>query len=99
MIKYIALFEKNTRKSVPNELMLKHIDHLKRLKREKHLFLCGPCVGTNKVIQIIIAGSKEEAEKYVRRDPFAAEGIFVSYSLFELNEANDNNNWLLPAVG
>jgi uncharacterized protein YciI len=98
MIKYIVLFEKNAWKNVSNELMLKHIDHLKRLKKEEHLFLCGPCVGTNKVIQIIIADSKEEAEKYVKMDPFAVEEVFASYSLFELNEANDNNNWLLPAT-
>jgi hypothetical protein len=29
-------------------------------------------------------------------DPFAAEGVFESYTIFELNEANDDNNWLLP---
>ncbi|MFP3043932.1 YciI family protein [Treponema primitia] len=97
MIKFVALFEKSKEKTASNELLLRHVAHLKNLKKVNHLFLCGPLRNSNKVIQIILADDIEEAEKYLRMDPFTAEGIFETYTVFELNEANDNNNWLLPS--
>jgi uncharacterized protein YciI len=96
MIKFVALMEKSSEKTASNELLLEHVVHLKNLKKDNHLFICGPLANSNKVMQIILAGDIKEAEKYLQMDPFAAEGVFESYTIFELNEANDDNNWLLP---
>jgi len=93
MTKFIALFEKNE-KPIPKEVMASHIDHLKILKKNNKLFLCGPFKNNNGVIQILLADNYSEAEQLVLRDPFTSEGVFAKYTLHELIEANEENNYL-----
>jgi uncharacterized protein YciI len=92
-VKFIALFEKG-RKPISDDLLARHIDHLRNLKKENRLFLCGPFKDSNRVIQILFAGNYNEAEQIVLQDPFTSEGIFSKYTLHELIEANEENNYL-----
>jgi uncharacterized protein YciI len=92
--KFIALFEKSG-KSIPEELMIRHVEHLKNLKKNNSLLLCGPFKNSNGVIQILLADNYNEAKKLALLDPFTAEGIFSTYTIHELIEANDENNYLL----
>ncbi|GHV72777.1 hypothetical protein AGMMS49940_00790 [Spirochaetia bacterium] len=94
MTKFIALFEKSG-KSIPEELMIRHIDHLKNLKKNNNLLLCGPFKNSKGVIQLLQADNYDEAKKLALLDPFTAEGIFSTYTIHELIEANEENNYLL----
>jgi len=94
MNKYIAIFTKSD-KAIENSLMVLHVEHLAKMYEESNLLLCGPFKNSNKVIQIILANSKEEAETLLKRDPFYKESIFKDYTLNELIEANEENNYLL----
>jgi uncharacterized protein YciI len=93
--KFIALIEKKNSNPAPRDLMLKHIDHLKALRKTGILFLCGLFHNENKVIQILNAADMAEADALVRRDPFTVSGFFADYTIHELIEANEENNYLL----
>jgi uncharacterized protein YciI len=97
MTKFIVLCEKNIDKPCGRELFVRHVEHLKNLKKKDILFLCGPFKDNNGVIQILKAESYKEAEQYVLSDPFTSEGVFLKYTLHELNEATEENNYLLDA--
>jgi uncharacterized protein YciI len=92
-MKFIALFEKSG-KPISDDLMVRHIDHLRNLKKRDKLFLCGPFKDSNRVVQILLSGNYGEAEQLVLQDPFTSEGIFSTYTLHELIEANEENNYL-----
>jgi uncharacterized protein YciI len=94
MTKFIVTFEKGD-KPMQQELLLKHIDHLRNLRKKNVLFLCGPFKNSNRVIQILMAENYAEAEQYVLLDPFTAEGVFARYTIDELIESNEENNYLL----
>ena len=76
-------------------MLLVHIEHLRNLRKQGKLFLCGPFKNSAKVLQVLIADNYEEAEKYVLQDPFTSAGFFAGYTLYELVEANEDNNYLL----
>jgi len=59
------------------------------------LFLCGPFKDDNGGLQILNANSYEEAEKYVLQDPFIAQKYYTRYTIHELIEANEGNNYLM----
>jgi uncharacterized protein YciI len=92
-MKFIALFEKSG-KPISDDLMARHIDHLRNLKKKDKLFFCGPFKNSNRVIQILFTGNYSEAEQIVLQDPFTSEGVFSKYTLHELIEANEENNYL-----
>lgn len=75
--------------------MARHVEHLRRLQSEGKLFLAGPFKDTSEIMQILVAESREAARRMVLADPFTNEGIFAEYSLRELVEANEENNYLL----
>lgn len=96
MTKFVILCKKNADKRFPRELFVRHVEHLRNLKKKNILFLCGPFKDRDEVIQIIKADSYEEAERYIRLDPFTSEGFFSEYTIRELIEATEENNYLLP---
>jgi uncharacterized protein len=57
--------------------------------------MCGPFQSDDGAMQVIEAGSLEEARAFVDADPFIAERYYASYELVELIEANEANNWLV----
>ncbi len=72
-------------------IILKDIRNLTALNK---LYLCGPFENDDGALQIIVAETKEEVEELVNKDPFIRERYYKSYSIYELIEANEYNNWL-----
>jgi uncharacterized protein YciI len=93
MPKFVAIFDISD-KPQPREALLRHIDHLKALRKKNVLFMCGPLKDANKAIQILEAGTYEEADRYAKQDPFTGEGYFSGYALYEWIEANEENDYL-----
>lgn len=95
MKKYVAILKDKISDTIDKDLNLRHIDHLKKIALKEQLFLCGPLLGHGGAMQILLANSKEEAEKMLLEDPFLSEGFYKNYELYELLEANLENNFLL----
>jgi uncharacterized protein YciI len=94
MSKFVALFNKSG-ESVSDELMTRHVEHLRNLRKQGKLVLCGPLKDSNEVLQILSAENCEEAHRLALDDPFTEEGFFSDCSLHELVEATEENNYLL----
>ena len=95
MNKYIATLSNKSCDRPAAELAVRHVDHLKKIYSEGKLFLCGQMKETGGALQIILADTKQAAEETVKADPFISEGFFTQYSISELFEANEANNYLL----
>jgi uncharacterized protein YciI len=93
MPKFVAIFDISD-KPQPKEALRRHVDHLKALRKKNVLFMCGPLKDAKKAMQILEAGNYEEALRYAGQDPFAAEGYFSGYALYEWIEATEGNNYL-----
>lgn len=94
MAKYIIILKDKKQKTLTSCLLHQHINHLRALTKSKILYLCGPFKDDDQALQIIIANNKEEAEKIANQDPFIKNKYYQSYDIFELIEANEQNNWL-----
>ena len=57
------------------------------------LFLCGFLKKSDKAMLILEAESFKDAKAYVLQDPLIIKKHH-DYDLYELNEANESNNWL-----
>jgi uncharacterized protein YciI len=66
-----------------------HWQYDQTLKAASKLALAGPFANDEGGLFVYCAASKEEATEYVRRDPFAVEGVFAHDELFE---------WLIEGV-
>ncbi|MDR2039526.1 MAG: YciI family protein [Bacteroidales bacterium] len=78
-----------------NELTKKHVDHIRDLDSKGILFLCGPLKGREEGMFILNAKTFEEAEGYVKKDPFIINRCYKNYFIYEIEEANAGNNYLL----
>lgn len=95
MNKYIVILKDKARGDLNDELLIKHVHHLKKLKAEGVLFLCGPFKDNDGALQIILANTIVEAEKIIQQDPFIVSKYYNQYSISELIEANEENNYLM----
>jgi len=77
------------------ELTKGHVDHIRNLDSKGMLFLCGLLKGHDKGMLILNAKTYEEAESYVLKDPFIINKAYKSYLIYEIEEANASNNYLL----
>ncbi|AEF84153.1 conserved hypothetical protein [Treponema primitia ZAS-2] len=94
MSKFVAIFDISD-KPQPRDALIRHIDHLKALRKKNILFMCGPLKDTHKAIQVLEADSYDEADGYVKMDPHTTAGYFTGYVLYEWIEGNEENNYLL----
>jgi uncharacterized protein YciI len=92
--KYVVLYKLEKRKGMTSDLVKKHVEHLRNLSHKKLLFLCGLLKGKGGAILIVEAETKKEAEKYILQDPLVIQKNY-SYTINELIEANEDNNFLL----
>ena len=95
MNKYVVILKDKISNEIEPGLNKRHVEHLKKCAIDGHLFLCGPLLGHGGAMQIIFANSKEEAEEYIKQDPFVSEGFYRTYEIYHLLEANLENNFLL----
>lgn len=72
-----------------------HRQYLARLKEQGQLVASGPFTDDSGALIIYEASSREEAEKFLREDPFCREGIFRNWQLRPWNPVLANRA-LLP---
>ena len=89
---YIYLMENI--KPLSKELVESHVEHLKELKKQGKLVLCGPFADYPGGMVIFSAENLEEATKIAESDPFISSGA-KSYTIRTLELANEDNNYLL----
>ncbi len=94
MKKFIIILKDKQNGTLTSELLKQHVSHLRNLTALNKLYLCGPFKDDNGALQIIMANKIEDAEELVNKDPFIREKYYNSYSIYELIEANEDNNWL-----
>ncbi len=95
MKKFIVILSGKKAKSLKSDLLNAHVEHLRTLHKNGFLFLCGPFADNDGAIQIINAKTKEDVEKMVLSDPFVENSYYSNFVIYELNEANEDNCYLL----
>ena len=85
-----------TYNKINKEMVIKHVEYIKKLDNNGQLILCGPLKGYPGVAGMIIlkAASIEEAKAICKSEPFVAEG-YATYKLITLQVGNKENNYLL----
>lgn len=94
MKKYVIII-KDKKGSASEELVHAHVEHLRELARQDILVLCGPLKDSDKGMKIVQVNSFDEAKAIALNDPFTEEKYYTAYELYELEEANESNNFLL----
>ena len=96
-IVYVMLIERGkTYNRINKEMVIKHVDRIRKLDDDGRLVLCGPTKGYPGVAGMIVfrAESHEEAEEICKQEPFVIEG-YATYKLFSLIVGDRENNYLL----
>lgn len=75
------------------EIITKHIHHLRQLDEDGVLVLCGPFADYAGGIVIVQAADKETALRIALADPFVNEG-YKTFTLRTLEIANASNGYL-----
>jgi uncharacterized protein YciI len=81
-------------KPLNQEIVKEHVDHLKGLKNQGKLVLCGPFTDYPGGMVVFLAKDLIEAKEIAESDPFIASG-YKTYALRTLEEANEGNNYLM----
>ncbi len=81
-------------KPLSKELVESHVEHLKKLKKQGKLVLCGPFTDYPGGMVIVLADNLEEATTIAQSDPFISSGC-KSYTIRTLELANEENDYLL----
>jgi len=90
-IRYVILI--NRKKDYTTDVIKMHVEHLKRLKENGQLILCGPFKDYGGGIVIIKTESINEAKIVAESDPFIIGG-FSTYELRTLELATRENKYL-----
>lgn len=88
----IFLMLMDEQRQVTLEAVRHHADHLKQLKENGRLVLCGPFQEGGDMV-LLRAANKKEARQIAESDPFIRDG-YKSFTIRTLNEANEENNFL-----
>ncbi len=76
------------------EIVKGHVEHLKELKSQGKLVLCGPFTDFPGGMVVIEAKDLAEATEIANTDPFITSGC-KSFEIRTLEQANEENNYLL----
>jgi uncharacterized protein YciI len=80
-MKFAAVIEYSQDKAKVAQLRPVHRQYLTRLREEGRLAAAGPFTDDSGALIVYEAASREEAEALLKADPFAQNGIFLSYVL------------------
>ena len=94
VMKFVVIYKDRVRKGLTKDLLKNHVEHIKNIHYEGNLFLCGFLKKSDKVLLILEAKSFKDAEDYIIQDPLIIKKHY-NYDIYELNEANESNNWFL----
>jgi uncharacterized protein YciI len=89
---YIYLME--NLKPLTEQIVKLHVDHLKQLKEQDQLVLCGPFIDYPGGMVVIRARDIVEATEIAQKDPFIQSG-YKSFEIRTIQQANEENNYLL----
>lgn len=81
-------------KPLNEEIIKSHVEHLKKLKSQGKLVLCGPFTDYPGGMVVFLAEDLAKAINIAKADPFIASG-YKSFEIRTLEPANDENNYLL----
>lgn len=95
MKKFVISLSGKVPNTLTNDLLMQHVKHLKELNKHGKLYLCGPMKESDKAIKIVFANTIEEANEIALADPFTSEGYYPHTEVYELEEANEENEYLL----
>lgn len=87
---YVMLME--NKRPLNNEVIKRHVNHLKEIDDKGLLYLCGPFDNYAGGMVILKANSYEEAFEIAKKDPFVFEG-FKTFEIRILEVADKNNNY------
>jgi uncharacterized protein YciI len=94
MAKFICILKNEKKENLTKDLIKGHIEHLKEMKNNGILFLCGLLKNNESGMVILEVKSYEEAESYILQDPLIVNNCYGDYIIYELIEANEENNYL-----
>ena len=99
MDKWLYVMQINKEKTynrLTKAIVTEHVENIRRLDDEGHLELCGVYKGYKGVAGMLIlrAESLEAADELCKREPLVVGG-FASYTLYAMQTANRENNYLL----
>lgn len=89
---FVMLMENKNK--LTQEVIQRHVDHLKKLDDQGKLVLCGPFSDYSGGMVILKVLSLDEAEKVCQSDPYILEG-YKTYELRTLEVADKENGYLL----
>jgi hypothetical protein len=95
MAKFVFILQEKNPAVLTKTMYFSHVNHLRRYTKAGKLFLVGPLIGKDKILQIVEAASQEEAKQVVNEDPYVKQKHYCSYEMYELLEPNEANNWLM----
>ena len=95
-MRFAAIIEYIQDKAKIAEIRPAHRQYLTALKERGQLVVCGPFTDDWGGLIVYEAASKEEAEAFLKGDPFAKNGVFVRWQLRPWNAVMANRE-LLPA--
>lgn len=95
-MKFAAIIEYSQDKAKIAEFRPIHRQYLASLKEKGQLAASGPFTDDYGALIVYEAATKEEAESYLKADPFNQNGIFISYVIRPWNTVIANRE-LFPA--
>ena len=94
MAKFVCIYEPGENEDWTDNLIKKHVEHLKNMKNNGVLVLCGLLKEKQGALIILDEKSHKEAETHILQDPLIINK-FYNYSINEFIEGNEENNYLL----
>ena len=94
---YVMFLERGkTYNKINREMVVRHVDFVRKLDDEGKLALCGPFKGYPGVAGMIILKTEsfEEADALCKTEPFVANG-YATYKLRTMQVGDRENNYLL----
>ena len=89
---YVYLMENI--KALNEQIIKDHVEHLKELKKQGKLVLCGPFTDYPGGMVVFLADNLLEATNIAKSDPFIASG-YKSFEIRTLELADEDNNYLI----
>lgn len=94
---FVTYFSNKQRHLMTEKLIKDHASYLYGLKKKGVLPFCGPCKdGT--ALMIFKCSSYDDVSQFVENDPFSKVNYYMDRKIIEIEEANEENNFLLSDV-
>lgn len=94
---FVVRLSGKQRELMTEDLVRGHVEYLRELKERGVLPFCGPCAdGT--ALMILSCDSLETARELVAGDPFSEVDYYEDRDIVEIEEATEENDFLLADV-